>query len=234
MKPSTDSAPAAASQKPYRLVLLAAGVVAVLAILITATIGLLIGPPVDTTTPMVGATSAPQPPATSPRPVEREPALPVVAETSDAEEFARSAAEALFSWNTTDGYQPRDYAQVIIDAGHTGSDELNGLVRDVETYLPTEAAWVELQKYETAQSLRIDRIEVPGRWQDVLDQARDDTILPGTIAYTVDGVRERTGMWEGDQVRTEHPVAFTLFVVCDPAGEPCRLLRLSGLDTPLR
>ena len=234
MSHRTDPEPPTPSPKLYRFVWITVGVVVALAVLVTATIGLLVGPPTQSDTPLVGQRSAPPASDDSPNVVELEPRLPEVIETTDATRFARSTAEALFEWNTADGLLPRDYAQVIIDVGHVGSNELNGLVHDVETYLPTQAAWVELQKYETAQSLRIDRIEVPDRWQDVLDQARDDTILPGTVAYTVDGVRERTGVWEGEQVRTEHPVSFTLFIICSLDEKPCRLLRLSGLDTPLR
>ena len=47
--------------------------------------------------------------ATNPSPVSAEPE-PVVA-LGGPEEFARAVAEALFTWDTTSGYGPADYAQ---------------------------------------------------------------------------------------------------------------------------
>ena len=44
----------------------------------------------------------------------------------------------------------------------------------------------------------------------------------------------RTGVWNGQPVTSEHPVAFTVFVVCAPTYPTCHLLRLSQLDNPLR
>lgn len=204
-----------------------------LAIIATATIGLLKGLPHSATSPATDHARTPAESSSTTKPTSTATLAPVVT-TPDGEQFARSAAETLFEWNTAQGFLPREYAQVIVDAGDPDSGELNGLAQDVSNYLPSQAAWVELQKYETAQSLRIDRLWVPDRWQDVLDQAHDDAILPGTVAYTVEGTRLRTGLWDSEVVETVHPVSFTLFIVCGPGDEACRLLRLSALDTPLQ
>jgi len=58
-------------------------------------------------------------------------------------------------------------------------------------------------------------------------------LLPGTTAFTITGVRHRSGVWEGTPVTSEHDVAFTVFVVCAPSYPACHLLRLSRLDEPL-
>ncbi|QIM18692.1 hypothetical protein G7066_08855 [Leucobacter coleopterorum] len=218
----------------WKLTAFVGGAVLGLVFAATATIGLLIGPPDTTISPAVENTRSPATISPGARQSATPAMLSPVVSTADAEQFARSAAETLFEWDTLQGFQPRDYAQIIVDAGDADSGELNGLAEDTSNYLPSQAAWVELQKYETTQSLRIDRLWVPERWQDVLDQARDGAILPGTVAYTVEGMRLRTGLWDGDVVETAHPVSFTLFVVCKPSYTTCRLLRLSALDTPLQ
>lgn len=201
-------------------------------VLVIATIGLLLGPPDDELTPMVGTTTAPD--ATEPAEQAR-PVFGKVAQTGDADRFAESVASAIFAWDTNDGYLPVDYVQSILDQGSDPDNlETNGLVKDLTTYLPNNAAWKELQQYETRQHLEIDTIGVPDGWTDVVRQAREDALQPGTIAYTVDGTRHRSGVWDGEVVTTEHPVAFTMFVACKPSYEQCRLLRLTALDTPLR
>ena len=214
--------------------LLVSIIVACLALLVVATIGLLMGPPTQEPAPMVGqreGAAESRDPSSQTRPA---PDLPKVPRTDDAELFARAAAEAIFVWETRAGFQPREYVEALVEAGDADSGEMNGLVQDLTAYLPTTEAWVELQKYETSQSLTIDRLWVPDRWQDVLDQAREGTILPGTVAYTVEGTRHRSGVWVGEVVTTEHPVSFTLFVTCAPTYESCRLERLTALDQPLR
>ena len=59
-------------------------------------------------------------------------------------------------------------------------------------------------------------------------------IADGLIAYTVEGTRHREGVWFDEQVTSEHPVSFTMFLSCPPATDRCVLLRLSQLDNPLR
>lgn len=54
------------------------------------------------------------------------------------------------------------------------------------------------------------------------------------MAYTVEGTRHRTGVWFDEQVASEHPVAFTMFLSCPPATDRCVLLRVSQQDNPLR
>lgn len=215
-----------------RLIVLLAGAGILLTLLTTATIGLILGPPSGSppeTPPVAGPgtgsrdRSAEQP----------EVGLPSIAAISDSEKFARSAAEGVFAWDTRDGYMPRDYIEALVDAGDPESDELNGLAQDLARYLPSTEAWTQLQEYETRQRLDIGRIWVPERWNDVLEQAREGTILPGTLAYTIEGTRHRSGAWDGERSTIEHPVSFTVFVVCAPSYAECRLLRLSGLDTPL-
>ena len=204
-------------------------------ILIIATIGLLLGPPDDEPTPMVGSTVAPDPGDTAERPTSRSAPFGTVAQTGDADRFAESAALAVFAWDTRDGYQPTDYVQAMLDqASDPANEETDGLATDLAAYVPNRAAWIELQRYETREHLVIDQIGVPDTWAEVERQAREGTLLPGTIAYTVDGTRHRTGVWEGKEVATDHPVAFTMFIACEPTYEQCRLLRLTVLDKPLR
>src|SRR5699024_6291183 len=58
-------------------------------------------------------------------------------ETSRAEAFAAGVALALFTWATVSGYQPSEYAQVIVDVGDPTGTETAGLAADVRTYLPS-------------------------------------------------------------------------------------------------
>ena len=60
------------------------------------------------------------------------------------------------------------------------------------------------------------------------------SLAAGTTAVTIEGTRQRAGVWNGQPVASEHPVAFTVFVVCAPTYSTCHLLRLSQLDNPLR
>ena len=67
-----------------------------------------------------------------------------------------------------------------------------------------------------------------------MEQANPGQIAPGTTALTIEGTRHRAGVWNGQPVTSEHPVAFTMFMVCAPSYPTCHLLRLSQLDNPLR
>ena len=103
---------------------------------------------------------------------------------------------------------------------------------DLDNYLPTQDAWVELTKYETRQWLTVDSVTTPTKWAEAEAQAGDE-LLPGTTALTIHGTRHRSGIWEGEPVSSEHDVAFTVFLVCAPSYPECHLLRLSMLDKPL-
>lgn len=67
-----------------------------------------------------------------------------------------------------------------------------------------------------------------------MEQAQPGQLAEGTIAYTIEGTRHREGVWNDEQVTSEHPVMFTVFIVCAPTYDTCHLLRLSQLDNPLR
>ncbi len=158
------------------------------------------------------------------------------------EGFAVAVAEALFTWNTTRGHGPADYAQMIADV--TTDKEADAAATDVRAYLPTQEAWAQLRTHQTRQWLTVDTIEIPAVWEDAVAQAAPGQIPNGTTAYTITGTRHRTGYWGTDPITTTHPVAFTVFLTCtaernaatstDPITENCALLRLSQLDNPLR
>ena len=200
--------------------------------------GLIRGPqPTDPT----GPTSTGGPAATSPTLVPAGPE-PVVA-VSGPEEFAAAVAEALFTWDTTSGYGPADYAQMLADV--TADTEADAAASDVRAYLPTPDAWAQLRTHQTRQWLTIDTIEIPAGWEDAVVQAAPGQIADGAVAYTITGTRHRTGYWGTDPVTTTHPVAFTVFLTCTPERtsapppaapitDTCLLLRLSQLDNPLR
>ncbi|GAA3871296.1 hypothetical protein GCM10022381_13010 [Leifsonia kafniensis] len=184
----------------------------------------------DIPAPTAVSTSAPIVPAltaitAAPRPIDP---------TTDPEMFARRVAEALFAWDTASNYGPVDHAQVVVDVGDPTGNETAGLASDVHGYLPTTQAWAQLRQFQTRQWLDVEAVIVSDAWSDAVDQAVPGQILPGTIAYTITGTRHRSGRWASDPVGTTHPVAFTVFVTCAPAFDTCHLLRLSGLDNPLR
>ena len=200
--------------------------------------GLIRGP--QTTEP-AERTPTDGPTATSPALVPAEPE-PVVA-LGGPEEFAAAVAEALFVWDTTSGYGPADYAQMLADV--TTDTEADAAASDVRAYLPTPEAWAQLRTHQTRQWITIDTIEIPTAWEDAVAQAAPGQIPDGTVAYTITGTRHRTGYWGTDPVTATHQVAFTVFLTCtpeqtsapppaDPATGTCLLLRLSQLDNPLR
>lgn len=200
--------------------------------------GLIRGPQTtepDDPTPTDGPT------ATSPTLVPAEPE-PVVA-LRGPEDFAVAVAEALFTWDTSSGYGPADYAQMLADV--TADTEADAAASDVRAYLPAPEAWAQLRTHQTRQWLTIDTIEIPAAWEEAVAQAAPGQIPDGTVAYTITGTRHRTGYWGADPVTTTHPVAFTVFLVCtpertsapppaNPITHDCLLLRLSQLDNPLR
>ena len=159
------------------------------------------------------------------------------------DQFAAAIADALFTWDTSSGYGPADYAQMLADV--TADTEADAAASDVRSYLPTPDAWAQLCTHQTRQWLTIDTIEIPAVWEDAVVQAAPGQIPDGAVAYTITGTRHRTGYWGTDPVTTTHPVAFTVFLTCTPERTPapapadpitatCLLLRLSQLDNPLR
>ena len=154
------------------------------------------------------------------------------------EAFARAVATALFTWDTTTGHTPSDYAQVLADAAH--GSEADAFVGDVRAYLPSVEAWAQLRQYATRQWLTIDEVFIPEAWETAVDQAAPGQIPAGAIAYTFEGTRHRDGTWGTTPVEASRPVAFTVFLVCNPptpghgaASGSCEVLRLSELDNPL-
>lgn len=162
------------------------------------------------------------------------PQMPTIRGTGDPEAFARVVAEALFTWDTASGFMPLDYTSVILAVGDPSGAEQAGLASDIATYLPNRDAWVELRRYATRQHIVIDDVFVPEAWAAALEQARPAQLADGTVAYTLKGTRHRDGVWNDELVSSEHPVTFTVFLVCGPTYDTCHLLRLSQLDNPLR
>ncbi|GAB2446881.1 hypothetical protein GCM10027062_30450 [Nocardioides hungaricus] len=158
--------------------------------------------------------------------------IPALKPTSDPETFARLVAEAIFAWDTTTLITRTDHVDQLLAVADPTGESSPGLVADLDNYLPTQAAWVELATYETRQWLTIDSTTTPTSWAEAQAQA-GDRLLPGTTAYTITGTRNRAGVWESEPVSSAHQVAFTVFIVCKPSYPQCRLLRLSRLDEPL-
>ena len=207
--------------------------------------GLVIGPNDDGTRPEAPAAPAPTDPT---RPT---PRLPYIAPSTDPEEFARQAAHALFTWDTTSGFLPLDYTAVLLDVGDPTGNEQAGLASDIASYLPSRDAWVDLRQYSTSQHLTITEAYVPEQWAQAVEQARPGQLPVGATAITIEGTRHREGIWNDEPVTSEHSVAFTIFLACPPDDPPtgsqsetstpdagvvpsCYLLRLSILDQPLR
>ena len=153
-------------------------------------------------------------------------------DTSDPETFARVVAQAIFEWDTSTLVTRTDHVEQLVAVGDPTGESTPGLVADLDNYLPTPDAWHELAKYETRQWLSVEAVTRPTKWPEAEAQA-GDALLPGTTAFTIEGVRHRTGIWEDAPVSSEHDVSFTMFVVCGPSYPECHLLRLSMLDNPL-
>ncbi len=217
---------------PRRLMILLIVGAAVLAVLVGVGLyGLLLAPRSDPSPentagdPPSASTSTPSPTSSTP---------PVVRESDDPETFARALAIALFTWDTATEFGPADYAQVIVDVGDPSGNETAGLASDVRTYLPTADAWAQLRTMQTRQWLDINDVLVPDEWATALEQAAEGQILPGTVAYTITGIRQREGVHGTEPVTSSHEVAFTVFITCEPTFDTCRALRISELDNPLR
>lgn len=195
--------------------------------------GLITGPR-DTDDPgdRAPASTAPVAP-TDPNGQPEEAALPPLPRTNNPEAYVRAVAMALFAWDTFTLLTPADHRGVLIeDADPTGT-ETPGLIADLDGYFPSASTWRDLAEYRTRQHLEIDQVFVPDQWEEAV-AASGGQISDGTVAYTVEGTRHRDGVWYDDSVASEHAVAFTVFVSCEPVFDRCHLLRLSELDNPLR
>lgn len=152
-----------------------------------------------------------------------------VAAASPSDRLAVRVAEALFGWDTTRDSEPGDVARRLMAVADPPVEEAAGLERDLADYLPTTDAWVQLHEYGTRQVLIVQRVFPPATWSSI-----DTSGLPeGIDARTVEGVRVRHGHAFGADVRTEHPVSFTIFLTCPPDGARCAALRVSRLNDPL-
>lgn len=228
-----------------RLIALVCAGVAFLVLAAIGLYGLVTGPNEPSQRPDAPASPTP----TEPGP--RTPRLPVIAASTDPEAFARDAAHALFTWDTTSGFLPLDYTAVLLEVSDPTGNEQAGLASDIASYLPSRDAWVQLGQYSTSQHLRITDAYVPEQWAQAVEQARPGQLPVGASAITIEGTRHRTGIWNDEPVTSEHPVTFTIFLACPPDDDPpptgesetgqpdadtasCYLLRLSMLDQPLR
>lgn len=150
--------------------------------------------------------------------------------TVDPERFARSVAQALFTWDTRHPGGPSEWTQVLVDVANV--DEAAVVASDVRSYLPAPEIWQQLSAYGTRQRLAVESVTVPDAWPTALAQAAQGQLPRGASAFTVEGTRQREGTWGTDVVNTMRHVSFTVFLAC--AGqEPCTLLRVSQLDRPL-
>lgn len=158
-----------------------------------------------------------------------------VPRTTDPISYATAIAALMFGWNTTTDSRTDLLRLLTAEATppRTETSTLTSdLLSDLVNYLPSEQAWEHLADYQTRQRLAIDDASVPEAWQAAASAGAD---LPtGAVAVTIDGIRHRGGYWDDETVSTEHDVAFTVFVACPPAGQRCRLLRLSIPNQPLR
>lgn len=225
MKTSADTPP-----RKRLIVLLAAGLT-VLILTGVGVYGLIQGPRTGPPTENDDAPAPAAPPEDRPTQPDR---IAQVAPSSDPEAFARNVAIAVFAWDTGAGFMPLDYTAVLMEVADPTGTEQAGLAADIAAYLPTREAWVELRRYATTQHLEITDAFVPEAWATAQEQARPGQLTPGTTAITIEGIRHRAGVWNDEPVTSAHEVAFTVFVICEPAYDTCHLLRLSELDNPLR
>jgi hypothetical protein len=172
----------------------------------------------------------------SDRPVRHEDRPTVLADLNapnDPEAFARQVAYTLFGWDTTTQNGRANKIDKLIAVADPTGESTPGLVSDLDNYLPTATAWIDLARYQTQQWLTIDSAITPTQWAETEQQALLDGLMPGTTAVTIRGARHRSGVWEGAPVTSTHDLAFTMFSVCAPSFPQCHLLRLSMPDKPL-
>ncbi len=154
--------------------------------------------------------------------------------SGDGVSFARAVAATLFDWDTATTAGPTTIVQALTAVGDPGED-LPGLAADLRGWLPTTEQWTQLRTYGTRQRLDVTTARVPDSWAAILAYPANH-LVAGTVAVTIDGVRVREGSWFAQTTTSRSPVALTVFALCPPATNDgaCRLLRLSGPDTPLR
>jgi len=88
----------------------------------------------------------------SPSAVEAKPTptqLPALRPTNDPETFAREVATALFAWDTATMIGRADHIEQPINVADPTGESTAGLLADIDNYLPTQDAWVDLAQYET-------------------------------------------------------------------------------------
>ncbi|WP_162891198.1 hypothetical protein [Aeromicrobium sp. A1-2] len=183
-------------------------------------------PPADPTT-----ATAPQMPVGPPAEPD-DGTLPKLPSVADPVEFADLVAHAIFDWDTNALAPRAAYVERIATIADPTGEETPGLISDVDAYLPPETTWIDLREYETRQWIGVESVEVPAKWATALEQG-SATLAPGTTAYTITAVRHRDGIWDDKPVSSRHDVTFTVFIICAPTYDACRLLRLSLLDEPL-
>ncbi|MER6936752.1 cell wall protein [Nocardioides sp. NPDC127514] len=157
-----------------------------------------------------------------------------VVETSDPAAFAVSVAQVLFAWDTTESTPLNEYTGRLLAVADPSGEESAGLATDLTTYLPSPESWEDLKTYETRQWIDINSYEVPDDWHSAQDEAKGPDVAAGTTAYTISGLRRRSGIWQGETAKTVDEVSFTIFMTCRPTYDTCRLLRISQLNNPLR
>lgn len=205
-----------------RLLVVAAGVLVLLVAVVSYAMFANRAPSAEPRTTATLPSSEPIGTQTSPPPLDA--AVP--------EAFARQVATALFAWDTRTTSTQKSVTEQLVSVADPTGESSAGLVADIANYLPTDQIWIELRKYETRQWIEVASVEIPDLWATAEAQANDE-LLPGTTAFTIRGTRHREGVWEGEDVASQHEVAFTVFIVCAPTYPECRLLRLSRLDDPL-
>jgi hypothetical protein len=157
-----------------------------------------------------------------------------VVETGDPSAFAISVAQVLFAWDTTKSTPLSEYTGRLLAVADPSGEESAGLATDLTTYLPSPESWEDLKTYETRQWIDINSYEVPDDWNSAQANSPSPDIAAGTTAYTITGLRRRSGIWQGKTAKTVDEVSFTIFMTCRPTYDTCRLLRLSQLNNPLR
>lgn len=154
--------------------------------------------------------------------------------TDDPEAFTISVSEVLFAWDTTASTPLNEYTGRLLAVADPSGEESAGLVTDLTTYLPSAVSWEDLKTYETRQWIDITSYQVPDDWTSAEFNGETADLPDGTTAYTVTGLRRRSGIWQDKPAQTVDEVSFTIFMTCRPTYDTCRLLRLSQLNKPLR
>lgn len=214
-----------APRSRHRLIAALAALVAVLVLAGVGVYGLLTGPPTAGEDANRGsgpgpAVTAPSDPAPGDPAPTATPRLPTVRASADPATFAGNVATALFAWDTASGFMPLDYTSVVLAVGDPSGAEQAGLAADIATYLPNRDAWIELRHYATAQHLIIDEVFVPEAWDTAVEQAQPGQLAEGTIAYTIEGTRHRTGLWNDQAVTSVHQFLASQLAGVGPSHAP--------------